>query len=219
MENDLSIISLDRVCFGYCAGSRILDSVKLNLCRGERVALVGSNGSGKTTLLHIIMGLLKPESGHVYLFGKKRFSDRDFQEARAHIGYLFQDSDDQLFCPTVSSDVAFGPINLGKTRQEAREIMQETLAALDISHLEHRITYDLSAGEKKMVAFATIMAMRPKALLLDEPTSGLDSLVTEKIAFVLKEYFDTYIVVSHDRAFLEQTTDRTYCLEGGAFIE
>ena len=129
--------------------------------KGDRIGLVAPNGSGKTTLFHVIMGLLKPSAGRIVIFGQTRRKEKDFIDVRHRIGLLFQDADDQLFSPTVLEDVAFGPLNLGKTKQEALDISRRTLSFLGLSGFENRITFKLSGGEKRLVSLATILAMEP----------------------------------------------------------
>ena len=182
---------------------------------GDRIGLVGPNGSGKTTLCQIIMGLLKPESGEVKIFGKERTSEADFAEIRGRIGYLFQDSDDQLFCPTVLEDIAFGPLNLGKSTREAREIVSTTLDSLNLGGYEQRITYQLSGGEKRLVSLATVLAMEPEALILDEPTNGLDEETSERITDLLTRSSFTYILISHDMQLVRRTTQKIFQLKRG----
>ena len=134
---------------------------------------MGPNGSGKTTLFHIIMGLLTPSSGTIEFFGKPVKTEKDFRKVYKKVGLLFQDADDQLFSPTVLEDVAFGPLNLGKSKLEARNIAQNTLERLGIAHFENRVTHKLSGGEKRLVALATVLSMEPELLLLDEPNTGV----------------------------------------------
>ncbi|MEZ4525085.1 MAG: ABC transporter ATP-binding protein [Desulfobacterales bacterium] len=140
------LIRLKNVCFTYPGQGMILDQVSLEVFRGDRIGLVGPNGSGKTTLFHIIMGLLKPTAGRIEIFGKPVKSDKDFQEVYRKVGLLFQDADDQLFSPTVLEDVAFGPLNMGKSRQEAAEIARKTLADLGLASL--RIGLPTNCPEK-----------------------------------------------------------------------
>ena len=182
---------------------------------GDRIGLVGPNGSGKTTLCQIIMGLVKPQSGEVKIFGKERTSEADFAEIRGRIGYLFQDSDDQLFCPTVLEDIAFGPLNLGKSIREARVIVSSTLDSLNLGGYEQRITYQLSGGEKRLVSLATVLAMEPEALILDEPTNGLDEETSERITDLLNSSSFTYILISHDMDLVRRTTQKTFQLKRG----
>lgn len=197
----------------------VLDGLDFALEQGDRVGLVGPNGSGKTTLCHIIMGLSFPESGTVEVFGKDRKKEADFAEIRGRLGFLFQDADDQLFCPTVLEDVAFGPLNMGKTPEEAKRIVSETLAALKLDGFEDRITYKLSGGEKRLVSLATVLAMEPEVLILDEPTSGLDESTIERIIDVLNGLQLSYIVISHDKDFVKQTTNKLFRIAKGKVVE
>jgi cobalt/nickel transport system ATP-binding protein len=195
---------------------QVLKSLNFHLHQGERMGLVGPNGAGKSTLCHIIMGLLRPASGVVEIFGKERVNESDFREVRERVGFLFQDPDDQLFCPTVLEDVAFGPLNQGKTPEQARRIVETTLASLKLDGFAERITYQLSGGEKRLVSLATVLAMEPEVLILDEPTNGLDEETTESLVHILKESELTYLVVSHDREFVERTTTKILEIRDGA---
>ena len=208
------LISFSDVDFAY-AGQPVLAGCDFCLQSGDRLALVGATGSGKTTLLHLAVGLLLPGSGTIEAFGKVRRREADFHEVRRRAGLLFQDADDQLFCPTVSEDVGFGPMNLGKTREEAHAIVAETLDSLELSGYEDRITYRLSGGEKRLVALATVLAMRPDVLLLDEPTSGLDDHAADRLAEILTSLPQSIVVASHDRQFMEKTTDKEVRLVDG----
>jgi cobalt/nickel transport system ATP-binding protein len=209
------MINLKEVTFSYTAENRVIDRLNFRLYEGERIGLVGANGSGKTTLFYIIMGLLKPASGSVELFGKQVENERDFRFARKKIGLLFQDADDQLFSPTVLEDVAFGPLNLGKSPEEAKKIALDTLAMLGLSGFENRITYRLSGGEKRLASLATVLAMEPEVLLLDEPTNGLDDATEEKITNVLKDLKLSTVIISHNMELLFSTTDKIYTLAAG----
>jgi len=215
MERNSLIIDLKDISFAYAGHKPVFDHLSFQLRRGDRIGLVGPNGSGKTTLFHIIMGLLRPSSGRVELFARPANEEKDFREARKRIGLLFQDADDQLFCPTVLEDVAFGPLNLGKSPEEARDIALKTLATLDLSGFENRITYKLSGGEKRLVSLATVLAMDPEVLLLDEPTNGLDEETEEKITDILKGLGLSCIFISHNLDFLFKTTDGIYAIANG----
>jgi len=215
MESNSLIIDLKDISFFYLEDKLVLDHLSFHLHRGDRIGLVGPNGSGKTTLLHIIMGLLRPSSGRVQLFGRPTNEEKDLRAARRRIGLLFQDADDQLFSPTVLEDIAFGPLNLGKSPEEARDIALKTLARLDLTGFENRITYKLSGGEKRLVSLATVLAMDPEVLLLDEPTNGLDEKTEEKITDILKGVNLSCIFISHNLDFLSKSTDRIYAMANG----
>jgi cobalt/nickel transport system ATP-binding protein len=213
--NDV-LIRANGLSFSYSPDRPVLRGVNLKLRKAERVALTGPNGAGKSTLLHIIVGLLSPGSGELEAFGKPRRNERDFEEVRARAGLLFQDPDDQLFCPTVFEDVAFGPLNLGKRPEEARQNVTETLDRLGLTGYESRVTYRLSGGEKRLVSLATVLAMEPEVLLLDEPTAGLDEEATERVTRVLNGLRSSMLIVSQDRDFLSDTTGRRLSLRDGS---
>lgn len=211
------LVKLDQVTFRY--GERtVLDACDLELHAGERLGMSGANGSGKTTLLSLIVGLQHPEQGRIVVLGKERRNEADFREIRGPVGMLFQDSDDQLFCPTVAEDVAFGPFNLGKPRAEVEQIVTRTLTQLGMEAYADRVTYKLSGGEKRLVAIATVLAMEPEVLLLDEPTAGLDEVATERVAEVLLALPQAMLLVSHDREFLHRIATRTARLQAGRLI-
>ncbi len=197
------------------AARPVLDGVDLALGPEDRVALVGPNGSGKTTLLHLAVGLLRPTGGEIEAFGEVRRTEKDFRDVRGRAGLLFQDPEDQLFSPTVAEDVAFGPLNLGRTREEALAATAETLETLDLAGYEDRITHHLSYGEKRLVALASVLAMRPEVLLLDEPTDGLDEHYEGRLTAILGGLGQAMLVVSHDRAFLRRVAKRAVRLSSG----
>ncbi|HEY4761457.1 MAG TPA: ABC transporter ATP-binding protein [Thermoguttaceae bacterium] len=209
------LINFQNVSFSYSPDRPVLCDCNFRLEAKERIALVGANGSGKTTLLHLIVGLLRPSSGCIEIFGKARHMEADFHDVRPRIGLLFQDSDDQLFCPTVAEDVAFGPLNLGIKREQVRQIVSQTLTELGLAGYEHRITYRLSSGEKRLVAMATVLAMNPDVLLLDEPTSALDDQTKQRLLEVLSRLPQAMILVSHNREFREELTNHTLFLSHG----
>jgi cobalt/nickel transport system ATP-binding protein len=218
-ENSL-IINLTDIAFAYPGGAPVLDKLNFQLHQEERVGLAGRNGSGKTTLLHIIMGLLRPSSGNIEIFGKTVRHEKDFRNVRQKIGLLFQDADDQLFSPTVLEDVAFGPLNLGKSKDEAMAIAQKTLESIGLAGFEDRVTYKLSGGEKKLVSLATILAMEPEVLLLDEPTTGLDETTEKRIIHILKGLDLPCIIVSHDIDLLMEITQHVgYMMNGKVSID
>lgn len=210
------LIRLEGLTFAYRAGEPVFAGLDLELHAGERLGLVGPNGCGKTTCLHLIVGLLLPQAGSVWAFGRARVRERDFFEVRARAGLVFQNPDDQLFCPTVLEDVAFGPLNLGRSREQALSIARTALAMVGLSGLAERITYRLSGGEKRLIALATVLAMDPQVLLLDEPTNGLDDASCERISRVLAELPQAMIVVSHQREFLAPLVHRTQRLGSGS---
>ncbi|MEN8139634.1 MAG: ABC transporter ATP-binding protein [Thermodesulfobacteriota bacterium] len=213
-----SIIELRDISYHHPGGEELLKGVNLQLGQG-RVGLVGANGSGKTTLFNIVMGLSQPASGALLLDGARVESRDQWRQLRRHVGYLFQDADDQLFSPTVIEDVAFGPLNLGATPGEARQRAMTTLSGLGLDHLAHRVTHHLSGGEKKLVSLATILVMEPRLLLLDEPSNNLDPASRESLMAILKVIPLPYLLISHDFDFLQETCDIIYSLTGGGLEE
>ncbi len=211
MVNDC-ILRMEGIEFGYDAQRPVLRGLHLALHAGQRIGLTGANGCGKSTLLHLAVGLLRPRKGVIEAFGAPCRTERDFVAVRRRVGLLFQDPNDQLFCPTVLEETAFGPLNLGMSPEDAKRRALETLEALDFSDRAHRITHHLSEGEKHLVALAGVLAMRPDALLLDEPSAGLDDRATERIIRVLRELPQALLVVSHQRDFLDEVVDETWSM-------
>jgi cobalt/nickel transport system ATP-binding protein len=215
MDSDNTLINLKGVSYRYPGGKTVLDQIDFKFTKGDRIGLVAPNGSGKTTLFHVIMGLLKPSSGTIEIFGKVRQKEKDFVPIRHRMGLLFQDADDQLFSPTVIEDVAFGPLNLGKSKQEALDISRKTLDYLGLNGFENRITFKLSGGEKRLVSLATILAMQPEVLLLDEPTTALDMSMKSRLINILQKLELSYILISHEFDVLSKTAHAFYTMEGG----
>ncbi|CAA7612078.1 energy-coupling factor ABC transporter ATP-binding protein [Magnetospirillum sp. UT-4] len=209
------LIEMSGIHFGYPGRPPVLKGVDLRLEAGERLCLTGANGAGKSTLFHLVVGLLRPSQGRILAFGGERKAEADFHEVRRRAGLVFQDPDDQLFCPTVAEDVAFGPLNLGRSRAEARAIVADVLDRLGLGHLHDRVTHKLSGGEKRLVTLAAVLAMDPDVLLLDEPTNALDEPTTERIVEILGGLKQAMIVISHDPHFRRRIATRTLRLEHG----
>jgi cobalt/nickel transport system ATP-binding protein len=218
MKSESPIINLKDINFSYPHGKAVLSRANFKFYSGDRVGLIAPNGSGKTTFFHLIMGLNKPTSGHMDLFGQTVTNTKDFEEARRRIGLLFQDPDDQLFCPTVIEDVAFGPLNLGRSKDKALDIARRTLAKLGLQGFEERVTFKLSGGEKKLVSLATVLAMEPDVLLLDEPLTGLDYDTSSKIVEIISNLDQSFIIISHDIDFLLCTTNQICTINQGKII-
>lgn len=214
----MALIALDDIRFGYPGQPPILDGAGLALAEGQRLSLVGANGAGKSTLLLIALGLQRPNAGTITAFGVPRRAEADFHEVRRRVGLVFQDADDQLFCPTVAEDVAFGPLNLGKSRDEALALVDRVLGDLDLRHLRDRVTYKLSGGEKRLVTLATVLAMEPEVLLLDEPTNALDQKNEARLVEILQALPQAILLVSHDPAFRQQIAPDALRLEAGRIV-
>ncbi len=213
------LFQLSGITFAYGPAHPVLSDADFTLRQGERVALTGPNGAGKTTLLHVMVGLITPQKGQITAFGQVCRSEKDFAAVRPRAGLLFQDADDQLFCPTVAEDVAFGPLNQGKSRAEAAAITHATLRSLGLAGLENRITFKLSGGQKRLVALAAVLAMQPDVLLLDEPTNALDADTRARLIEILQALPQAMVIISHDEDFVRQTTDRRLILRQGRLLD
>lgn len=214
----MPLFELRDIRFGYPGHPPVLRGASLALHEGQRLAITGPNGAGKSTLLRIMVGLLRPDAGQVVAFGKLRREEADFHEVRRRAGLVFQDPDDQLFCPTVAEDIAFGPLNLGKSRAEALAIIDRTLDRLDLMHLRDRITYKLSGGEKRLVTLATVLAMEPEVLLLDEPTNALDEANEARLVEILRSLPQPMVLVSHDARFRTKIAPESLRLVDGKLL-
>jgi cobalt/nickel transport system ATP-binding protein len=203
--------------FAYPDGSVALRGVDLNLAEGERVALLGPNGAGKTTLVLHLNGVLHGGAGTVEV-GGLRVDARDrsrLAEIRRRVGIVFQDPDDQLFMPTVAEDVAFGPANLGLRGAELAARVDEALAAVGMGEHRDQVPHHLSFGQRRRVAVATVLAMRPQLLVLDEPSSNLDPASRRELAEILEGLPVTVLMVTHDLPYAMQLCPRSVILDGG----
>ena len=180
-----------------------------------RTGIIGAQGVGKTTLLHIMLGFYQPHMGEVFAFGKQRIHEEDFIEVRRRTGFLFQDANDQLFCPTVIEDVAFGPRNLGWRKSSAYEAAYASLLRLNIQSLCDEPIHRLSWDQKRLTAFAGILACEPEVLLLDEPLVGVDVEIEQKIIQILYELPQSILIVARDEKFVTQFTPAPLRLHHG----
>ncbi len=215
------MISTRALSFTYPDGTEAVVKVSLEVKEGEFVALMGVNGCGKTTLLKLLIGLLKPSSGEVFLDGKesRQLGDRDFFQ---RVGMVFQDPNDQLFAATVEQDVAFGVVNLGVKREEANRRIGDTLAMVGASDLAGRAIHTLSFGQKRRVALAGVLAMMPGLVLLDEPTSGLDPRSITPIMLMLRrlnrEKGIAMVMATHDVELVPLFCDRIIVMHQGRIV-
>lgn len=221
------IIRVDDVSYSYYDKIPALSCVSISLSEGEKFAVIGSNGSGKSTLLKVMNGLLYPPSGKVSFQGEEvteeSLKNRAFLRLfRSSVGYVFQDSDVHLFCPSVLDELMFGPLQLGLSDDEAHERTKGVLEMLEISHLQDRPSYMLSGGEKKRVAIGSILTMNPGVLLLDEPMSGLDpktrSFLIELMIF-LNEAGKTLVIATHDLSLISELQCRVAVLSEDHRVE
>ena len=213
-----SIFKLTDVRFSYLGKYPALCGINMDIRQGEKICVIGANGTGKSTLLQMLDGLVFPDEGRIFAFGKElseeRFNNLDFSRAfRKKVGLVFQNPDIQLFCPTVKEDIAFGPLQLGVKESETRKKMEEIIALLDIGHLLDRSPHQLSIGEKRKVAIASTLAINPEVLIFDEPTAGLDPQTTRHIIdFIMQANEDgkTIITATHDLHIVEEIADEVY---------
>ena len=220
MSASAAVFSLHEVFYSYLHKYPAVSKVTLDIFSGQTVALLGANGSGKSTLLQILDGLIFPQEGKVDFLGKQLreddFSDPVFsRDFRSKVGLLFQNSDIQLFCPTVREDIAFGPLYLGFAPDEIEERIAQMSARLRIEKLLDRAPYQLSVGEKRKVAIAGVLAISPDVLLLDEPTAGLDPATVRQLLDLIFEYHaqgKTVITATHDLHIIREIADIVFIM-------
>jgi len=210
-------IEASGLVFRYPDGHRALTGVDLAIRAGERVALLGPNGAGKTTLARHLNGLLLPESGSV-LVGGVPLGPATLGEVRRRVGLVFQETEDQLFMPTVVEDVAFGPANLGLRGAELEARVLAALTSVGAADLAARAPHHLSGGERRRIALATVLAMQPDVLVLDEPTSNLDPAGRRELATVLLGLDVAQLVITHDLPFALELCDRAVVMADGAVV-
>jgi cobalt/nickel transport system ATP-binding protein len=214
-------IELRDVSYSYPDGHLALHGVSLKVARGERIAVLGANGAGKSTLLMLMNGLYSPSTGTVNVLGNPT-TGQYLSTVRREVGLVFQDPDDQLFCPTLWDDVCFGPLNMGLSEEDVRERSAGALKAMALEGYEERLPHHLSVGERKRAAIATVLAMRPKILILDEPTANLDPKGRLELSKLLRTLYDRYdltlIVATHDVNFVPEIADRACVLNHGRLI-
>ena len=191
-----------------------LKDISFRITHGESVAIIGANGAGKSTLLLHLNGYLAATSGEVRI-GDYPLTKATLPDVRRTVGMVFQDPDDQLFMPTVHDDVAFGPLNLGLTGREVECRVEDALQRVGVGHLRDKAPYNLSGGEKKRVAIATVLSMSPDILVMDEPTSGLDPHARRQLMGLLREFRHTKIFTSHDLDMVLDLCERTIVLNEG----
>lgn len=220
-NGEIPVFETRNLTYHYDEGQIALDGVNLSIRVGESVAIIGSNGSGKSTLLKLLDGLYFPASGEICAFGQplseKNLAEEAFNfDFRRRVGLVFQDSDVQLFSPSVWDEVAFSPLQLGITGGEVERRVAEALHALRIEKLSGRAPHRLSGGEKKRVAIASVLSLNPQVWLLDEPTAGLDPRSQSwLIDFILeqRQAGKTMVTATHDLSIVEEIADRIYILD------
>jgi len=216
------ILQIRDVYYAYPNGPNALSGVSIDVAEGSKMALVGPNGAGKSTLMRMFNGRLRPASGQVHLSGTPmEYSSRALREVRRRVGMVYQNSDDQIFAPTVYQDVAFGPVNLGLAKAEVQRRVRDALSYVGLVGYEKRPPHHLSGGEKKRVAIAGILAMKPDVLVFDEPTSSLDPASSEEIMELLDELAAsgrTIIISTHDVELAYRWADDVVLMEQGTVL-
>jgi len=207
------VIQVEDLSFSYPDGTPALEGISLEICQGEKVGLVGPNGAGKSTLLLHFNGIFS-SNGNVQILGMKP-EKKNIKSIRQKVGLVFQNPDDQLFCPTVFDDVAFGARNLGLSEELVAERVERALQAVGLAGLEYHSALHLSFGEKKRLSIATILAMDSEILVLDEPTSNLDPRGKKDITQLLREIGGTQIIVTHDLSLVRDLCERVIVLSKG----
>ncbi len=210
------ILQIHELNFAYPDGHIALRDVSLNLCSGDKVALVGPNGAGKSTLMLHINGILRGE-GDVAVSGLP-ISDENLPVIRALVGVVFQNPDDQLFSPTVFDDVAFGPLHMGLPENEIHQRVDEALAAVQMQGFGERLSHHLSMGQKKRIAIATVLSMQPQILVLDEPSAGLDPRARRALIHLLRDLPQTMLISTHDLRMVQELFPRMVIMDEGHIV-
>ncbi len=211
-------VEVRNLSFAYPQSRLALENVSFTVAAGESVGVVGPNGAGKTSLFLCLTGVLPPRSGSVRVAGLDVRDPAQRKRLPAHVGIVFQNSDDQLFNATVLDDVAFGPLNLGLSPDEARQRVTEALARVGMAGQETRVPFHLSRGEKRRVALAGVLAMRPGVLLLDEPSMFLDPRGRRELIALLRGLGGTKLIAAHDLELVLATCGRVLVLDGGRVV-
>ena len=215
-ECDGDVLQVRDLRFKYPDGHIALRGLSFHMCEGDKVALVGPNGAGKSTLMLHLNGILSGE-GEILVCGLRLTRD-NLPVIRAMVGLVFQNPDDQLFSPTVFEDVAFGPLHMGLPEDEVRARVAEALEAVCMSAFTDRLSHHLSVGEKKRIAIATVLSMRPSLLVLDEPSAGLDPRARRTLINLLRDLPITMLVSTHDMALVRELFPRTIVMDEGRVV-
>ncbi len=210
------MITFQNVSYSYPGGRPVLNGVSLHISPGERVGLIGANGAGKSTLLKAALGLVDAD-GSITVDGTV-LSRNTLPFVRKALGYVLQDSDNQMFMPTVLDDMVFGPMNYGMSRTEAEALADSILSGLGVAHLKHRQNHKISGGEKRMAAIATVLMSTPKAVLMDEPSSSLDPKNRRALIHTVNSLPIAKLIASHDLDMILDTCDRVLLISSGQIV-
>lgn len=208
------MLKVEHVSFSYEKGRSVLEDLRFQIAPGERVGLIGANGAGKSTLMKLFLGLLPCQEGEIYA-GGVLVSRENLAQVRRTLGFVLQDSDNQMFMPTVYEDMMFAPLNYGLRREDAEKQVDAVLERLGLTELKHRCNHKISQGEKRMAAIATILAMEPEILLMDEPTTSLDPCNRRRVIRTIGTLPQTILIASHDLDMILETCRRVILLSRG----
>jgi len=214
MTDKASALKISGLSFSYQKDIKALENIELDIETGERVGIIGPNGAGKTTLFLVICGILKPDSGGVLLLDKPVVRGKFNPEA----AMVFQRSDDQLFCPSVRDDVAFGPENMGLGSKEIEKRVEQALSDVGGLELASRPVHHLSEGEKRIVSIAGILAMDPRLIIYDEPSASLDIRSRRRLISIMLRSSQTLVIASHDLELILEVCTRVIIMDNGAIV-
>ena len=211
------MIEFKNISFSYDKDTPVLKGISFTINDGESVGLIGANGAGKSTIMKIMLGLLAPSEGEVLVDGVL-VEKTSLSDVRRKLGFVLQDSDNQLFMPTVFEDMMFAPLNYKMTKEEAENKVDEVLESLDLMYLKNRYNHRISGGEKRMAAIATILAMEPEAILMDEPTTALDPVNRRIVINTINKLPQLKLITSHDLDMILDTCERVILLSKGGIV-
>ena len=210
------MLEFRNVSFSYEPGTPVLDNLSFHIRKGETVGLIGANGAGKSTIMKLMLGLL-PAQGEILVEGMP-VTKQNLSVIRQKIGFVLQDSDNQMFMPTVYEDMIFGPRNYGLSREEADARVDRVLRELGLENLKHRHNHKISGGEKRMAAIATILAMEPEMIVMDEPSTALDPVNRRRVISTINSRKETKLIASHDLDMILDTCQRVILLNHGRIV-
>lgn len=210
------MIEFRNVSFSYDRQQPVVEGLSFSIRKGESVGLIGANGAGKSTIMKLLLGLLSGD-GQILVDGLD-LNKKNLAAVRQKIGFVLQDSDNQMFMPTVYEDMCFGPLNYGLSREETDARVDAVLKSLGIEKLKHSYNHKISGGEKRMAAIATILAMEPEAILMDEPSTALDPVNRRTVINTIRRLKQTKLIASHDLDMILDTCQRVILLSGGKIV-
>ncbi len=210
------MIEFQNVSFSYDDTHKVLENLTFSVSKGENVGLIGANGAGKSTIMKLLLGLVIG-NGNITVDGME-MNKKNISDIRRKIGFVLQDSDNQMFMPTVYEDMIFGPMNYGLNKEETDNRVDKILNDLNLQHLKHCHNHKISGGEKRMAAIATILAMNPEVILMDEPSTALDPMNRRTVINTVNSLPQTKIIASHDLDMILDTCERVILLSHGRIV-